>query len=143
MRYLLDTNICIYLIKKKPRQVLQKFDEHSVGDIGVSAITVSELQYGVSKSQHPARNNQALTRFLLPLVVADFDELAAASYGKIRAVLEVQGKPIGAMDLLIAAHAIRLNTVLVTNNVKEFSRIADLEVVNWAGIGGPKGIDRL
>ena len=131
MRYLLDTNICIYLIKKRPRQVLEKFNAYSVGEIGVSSITVAELQYGVRKSQHPVKNQQALKQFLLPLVIADFDEQAAIAYGEVRAILEAQGTPIGPLDTLIAAQAISLDVTLVTNNVKEFSRVQGLRFENW------------
>ena len=120
MKYLLDTNICIYVIKRKPLQVLQKFSACSVGEIGVSSITVAELQYGVHKSQHLLQNQRALTQFLLPLVIADFDDQAAVAYGKIRAALEAQGTPIGSLDTLIAAHALGLDVTLVTNNTREF-----------------------
>jgi tRNA(fMet)-specific endonuclease VapC len=132
MRLLLDTNICIYLIKKKPRSVLQKFNACSAGEIGVSSITVAELQFGVRKSQYPSQNQRALEQFLVPLVVVDFDYKAAIVYGKIRALLESQGKPIGSLDMLIAAHALSLNLTLVTHNTREFSRVPDLSVTDWA-----------
>lgn len=132
MKFLLDTNICIYLIKKKPPQVLEKFKSYSVGEIGVSSITVAELQYGVEKSQRPAQNRKALSQFLIPLVIADFDDQAAEAYGKARAALEAQGTLIGALDTLIAAHALSLGVTLVTNNTREFSRVADLRLTNWA-----------
>jgi tRNA(fMet)-specific endonuclease VapC len=132
MRYLLDTNICIYLIKKRPHRLMEKFNAYSVGEIGVSSITVAELQYGVRKSQHPVKNQQALQQFLLPLVIADFDEQAAIAYGEVRAVLEAQGTPIGPLDTLIAAQAISLDVTLVTNNVREFSRVQGLRFENWA-----------
>lgn len=132
MRFLLDTNMCIYLIKKMPPQVLEKFKDYPVGEIGVSSITVAELQYGIEKSQRPAQNRRALRQFLIPLVIADFDEQAAHAYGKARTALEVQGTPIGALDTLIAAHALSLGVTLVTNNTREFSRVADLRLANWA-----------
>ncbi|MGK7899238.1 MAG: type II toxin-antitoxin system VapC family toxin [Xenococcus sp. (in: cyanobacteria)] len=131
MKFLLDTNICIYIIKRKPREVLQKFTTYQVGDIGVSSITVAELEFGVQKSQFPARNQQALTQFLLPLKIVDFDRAAAIVYGDIRVTLEKQGTPIGSLDTLIAAHAISLDVILVTNNVKEFNRVSNLELENW------------
>lgn len=131
MNYLLDTDTCIYLIKKRPANVLHRFEAHPVGEIGVSSITAAELQYGVHKSQHVAQNQQALQRFLAPLVIAGFDERAAEVYGLIRARLESAGKPIEAMDTLIAAQAVSLGVTLVTNNEREFSRIPDLRVVNW------------
>lgn len=132
MKYLLDTNICIYIIKRKPLEVLQKFNTCHLGEIGVSSITVAELQYGVQKSLHPAQNHDALEQFLIPLAIADFDEQAALIYGRIRAILEAQGTPIGSLDLLIAAQALSLDLTLVTNNTREFFRIPDLRVANWA-----------
>jgi len=99
---------------------LEKFNAYSVGEIGVSSITVAELQYGVQKSQRPVKNQQALKQFLLPLVVADFDEQAAVAYGEVRAVLEARGTPIGPLDTLIAAQAISLDVTLVTNNARVF-----------------------
>lgn len=117
MKCLLDTNICIYIIKKKPSQVLQKFNAYSVGDIGISSITVAELEFGVHKSKFSERNQQALSMFLLPLTVVDFDAAAAHLYGIIRATLEKQGTPIGSLDTLIAAHALSLQVTLITNNV--------------------------
>ncbi len=131
MKYLLDTNICIYLIKQKPPKVLKHFKSHAVGDIGISSITLAELRYGVSKSQHIERNRQALDEFILPLEIEDFDEKAAAEYGTIRADLEKAGKPIGSMDMLIAAHALAFGATLVTNNTKEFKQIRSLKVVDW------------
>jgi tRNA(fMet)-specific endonuclease VapC len=131
MKYLLDTNICIYIIKKKPASVRAKFEEQVVGDIGVSSITIAELYYGVQKSQHPEKNRLALEQFLIPLAIADFDYYAAMISGNIRAILEQQGTPIGGLDLLIAAHALSLNLTLVTNNIKEFKRIPELKVENW------------
>ena len=132
MRYLLDTNICIYLIRQKPLQVIERFNAYSIGEIGVSSITVSELWYGVAKSERRNINEQALRQFLLPPVVAAFDEGAAEIYGQIRAALGKQGQPIGAMDTLIAAHAQSLGAVLVTNNEGEFSRVSGLIIENWA-----------
>jgi tRNA(fMet)-specific endonuclease VapC len=133
MRYLLDTNICIYLIKQKPVEVLEKFNAYSVGEIGVSSITVSELWYGVAKSEYRKANQKALEQFLLPLIVVEFDEGAAEIYGEIRVALEKEGGPIGAMDMLIAAHAVSMGVVLVTNNEREFSRVPNLIVENWVG----------
>lgn len=134
MRYLLDTNICIYVIKQRPLRVMEKFRACDVGDIGVSSITVSELWYGVAKSQHQAANSKALRQFLLPLNVVNFDERAAEAYGEIRAALEQAGEPIGGMDLLIAAQAVSLGIPLVTNNEREFTRAPNLIVENWASV---------
>jgi tRNA(fMet)-specific endonuclease VapC len=133
MKFLLDTNICIYLIKRKPLKVLQKFNAYQVGDIGVSSITVAELEFGIQKSQFPSKNQTALTQFLLPLQIADFDHAAAVIYGNIRATLAKQGTPIGSLDTLIAAHALSLKVTLITNNLKEFSRVPNLKLDNWVG----------
>jgi tRNA(fMet)-specific endonuclease VapC len=131
MKYLLDTNICIYIIKKKPPEVLQKFSSYGLGEIGLSSITVAELQYGVQKSQAVERNEKTLEKFISPLEIAAFDFKASLIYGKIRAQLEAKGTPIGPLDTLIAAHAMSLNVTLVTNNTREFLRIPDLKVINW------------
>jgi len=131
MRYLLDTNICIAIIKGKPPKALRRFDRLSAGDVGISTITLAELRYGIAKSQNIERNSQALEEFLLPLEVADFDESAASAYGTVRADLENAGRPIGPLDTQIGAHALSLNSVLVTNNAAEFRRIKALEVENW------------
>ena len=132
MKYMLDTNICIYVIRQKPAAVVQKFLEHDPNEICVSAITHAELMYGVEKSQFPERNLTALTLFLSSISVLEFDLKAAMAYGKIRAGLERNGTPVGAMDMLIAAHAQSEGITLVTNNTREFSRIDDLQIENWA-----------
>lgn len=131
MKFLLDTNICIYIIKQKPLEVLHKFNTYQVGDIGISSLTVAELEFGVQKSQYPAKNQQALAQFLLPLEIVNFDYAAATIYGDIRARLEKQGTPIGSLDTLIAAHALSLQVILITNNIKEFSRVPNLKSENW------------
>ncbi len=134
MKVLLDTNACIFVIKQKPASVLSRVAAMAVGDIGVSSITVAELQFGVAKSQHVAQNQAALEQFLAPLEIVDFDTDAAAAYGRIRAKLEAAGTPIGALDTLIAAHALSLGMTLITNNVREFARVPDLTVEDWADI---------
>ncbi len=131
MKYLLDTNICIYIIKHSPPSVIKKFHTLIIGDIGISTITLSELEYGVAKSSHKSKNEEALSKFIMPLEILEFDSAAASVYGKLRAELEINGKPIGSMDMLIAAHALSLNVILVTNNEKEFTRIKNLQVENW------------
>lgn len=131
MKLMLDTNTCIYIIKNKPPKVLKRFISHSVGDIGISSITLAELRYGVAKSQHVQKNKEALEEFILPLEIADFDENAAKSYGTVRAALEKAGRPVGAMDLLIGAHALCLGVTLVTSNTREFRQIKNLSVVDW------------
>lgn len=131
VQYVLDTNICIYIIKQKPIEVFEKFKMFTLGSVGISSITLSELTYGAEKSSMPGKNLEALRRFIAPLELLDFDENAAFEYGKIRTVLEKRGEIIGAMDLLIGAHAKSLNACLVSNNLKEFSRIEGLKTENW------------
>ncbi|MFT4099720.1 MAG: type II toxin-antitoxin system VapC family toxin [Burkholderiaceae bacterium] len=130
MRYLLDTNICIYLINRKPPEVFQHFEGLAVGDIGISSITGAELACGVAKSGS-ARNSQALEKFLAPLDVIAFDATAMHHYGPLRARLEKDGIPIGPLDMLIAAHALALGYTLVTSNLREFERVPGLALENW------------
>ena len=131
MRLMLDANICIALIKQKPASILNKFNDFQVGDICISSVTLAELRYGVAKSQFQEKNQAALDDFILPLEIAVFDESAASYYGALRASLERKGTPIGAMDLMIGAHALSQNLTIVTNNVREFNRIPNLVVVDW------------
>ena len=130
-KVMLDTNICIYLIKNKPIEVKEKFNDYEVGEICISSITVSKLYYGVYKSQMIEKNLQALALFLAPLNIVDYNEKASIEYGKIRAGLESAGKVIGSLDTLIAAHALSLGVTLVTNNTKEFERVNGLKLENW------------
>lgn len=132
MTYMLDTNICIYAIKNKPEQVLRRLHDHLPDGLCISAITLAELEHGVEKSSQPEKNAAALIQFLSILDVLPFDDLAAVEYGKIRAYLQKQGTPIGTMDMLIAAHARAEGIVLVTNNVREFERVPELNIENWA-----------
>jgi tRNA(fMet)-specific endonuclease VapC len=131
MRFMLDTNICIYIIKRKPLQVLNKLRKCTIADVGISSITLSELEYGVAKSTKPTQNREALSNFLAPLEIIPFDDRAAFHYGEIRAYLERKGQPIGAMDMLIASQARSLSVTLVTNNTREFERIPKLSLENW------------
>ncbi len=133
MIYLLDTDICIYIIKHRPPEVRRRFEGHDVGDICVSAIAVAELEFGAAKSKWPAQARQALAQFLLPLVILDFDRAAAEAYGRLRAALEAQGKLIGANDMLIAAQAISAGLTLVSKNAREFGRVPGLRFENWGG----------
>jgi tRNA(fMet)-specific endonuclease VapC len=131
MEYIFDTNICIYLIKRRSKQVVKHLESVEVGNVGISTITISELNYGVQKSDFPEKNEQALINFLMPFEILEFDYDAAYAYGKIRQKLESQGTPIGAMDMLIGAHAMSSGLTLVTNNEKEFERIEGLRIENW------------
>lgn len=127
---LLDTNICIYIINARPPEVLACFHAYRLGEIGISSVVAAELAYGVAKSGS-ARNRSALEMFLAPLEVLPFDDRAVWAYGDLRAELERQGQPIGAMDTMIAAHARAIDAVLVTNNTREFSRVSGLRLENW------------
>ncbi len=131
MRYLLDTNICIFIIKRKPAPVLARLEAALRAGVGISAITLSELEYGIQKSSRIQLNALNLLRFLTPFDILPFDESAAREYGKIRAALEKKGRPIGGMDMLIGAHAKSMNATLVTNNAEEFDRIDDLHIEDW------------
>ena len=132
MTYMLDTNICIYAIKNKPEQVLEKLKQNLSNGICISAITLAELQHGVEKSINPEKNSMALLQFLSILDILPFDDLAAVEYGKICAYLQKRGTPIGTIDMLIAAHAKTENLIIVTNNVREFERVPNLKIENWA-----------
>jgi tRNA(fMet)-specific endonuclease VapC len=129
--FVLDTNICIYLIKARPPEVLEHLRATPVARMALSAVTVAELMYGVEKSMHPARNREALAALLAPLRVEPFDDRASEVYGRVRAELERQGNPIGALDTMIAAHALALNATLVTNDTREFERVNGLRLTNW------------
>ena len=131
MHYLLDTNICIYLIKKRPLEVLERFREHSPEDVAISTITLFELQYGIEKSQYQKRSQDALSKFFQPLNLIDIDRSSAVESAKIRAQLEKKGLPIGPYDLLIAGLARSRDMILVTNNTKEFERVVGLHLENW------------
>ena len=132
MIYMLDTNICIYTMKRKPEQVLRRFQRELDEGLCISSITLAELEYGMRHSSDPVRNEQALLRFLAPLSILPFGASAASEYGEIRAYLQSRGTPIGPLDMLIAGHARAENLILVTNNVREFERVPDLEIENWA-----------
>ena len=131
IRYLLDTNVCIELIRGRGAAVLSRLRRCAVGEVGMSSITLAELARGVAKSSDPGRNQLALAQFCAPLEALPFDSFAAVAYGEVRAVLERADRPIGPMDMLIAAHARALEATLVTNNVREFRRVTGLTVENW------------
>ena len=132
MRYMLDTNICIYVIKHKPETVFQKLQNINPEDVCISSVTYAELVHGVEKSIAVEKNRLALSMLLANMEILDFDADAADCYGKIRAGLERKGTPIGPLDMMIAGHAQSLGYTVVTNNVKEFSRVAALKIEDWA-----------
>jgi tRNA(fMet)-specific endonuclease VapC len=131
IQYLLDTNICIFIIKRKPADAIERLRQSQISEVGISSITLSELEYGVAKSSKPEQNQIALAQFLAPIEILSYDHEAAQIYGQLRAFLERQGKPIGSLDMLIAAHALSLDCILVTNNEKEFDRVPNLKIDNW------------
>ncbi len=131
MIYMLDTNICIYVINARPAKVLERFRQERIGSVGISSVTAAELAFGVAKSGS-ARNREALEMFLAPLEILPFDDSVIWYYGDLRAGLERRGQAIGALDTMIAAHALASNTILVTNNTREFARVPELRLQNWA-----------
>ena len=131
MKYMLDTNTCIYIIKRKPVEVIAHFRQLQISQVSISSITLSELEYGVIKSSRPAQNHSALAQFLAPIEILHYGDAAAQHYGELRVYLEKQGTPIGSLDMLIAAHALSTGCILITNNVKEFERVPNLKIDNW------------
>jgi len=131
MKYLLDTNICIELIRQKSQTLIKRLVACTPGEVAVSTISVAELAYGVQKSTQTTKNQAALEQFLLPLEIANFDQRASLTYGKIRATLEREGNIIGAMNMLIGSHALSMDLILVTHNTSEFQRIPNLKLKDW------------
>lgn len=131
MMYMLDTNICIYIIKRKPTSVMEQLNRKMSSGIAISAIALAELEYGVFMSEHKEKNADALALFLALPAILPFDEDAAAEYGRVRASLRRKGTPIGPLDELIAAHAKAQKLTLVTNNTREFERVEGLRVEDW------------
>jgi tRNA(fMet)-specific endonuclease VapC len=131
VRYLLDTNICIYIHRHRPAEVLARFQQLKPGEAAISVITWGELLYGAEKSQQRDRSMRILEEFTASVPVVPIPEGAGRVYGSIRAALEAKGEPIGNNDLWIAAHARTTGLTLVTNNEREFKRVAGLKVRNW------------
>jgi tRNA(fMet)-specific endonuclease VapC len=128
---MLDTNICIYIIKKKPTDIIERLRQTRISQVGISSITLSELEYGVAKSSKPDQNQFALAQFLAPLEILPYGDEPAQQYGGLRAFLEKKGAPTGSFDMLIAAHALSIGCILITNNEKEFIRVPGLKIDNW------------
>jgi tRNA(fMet)-specific endonuclease VapC len=131
-RYLLDTNICIYIAKHRPAPVRRRFEQSAPGELAMSVVTFGELRHGAEKSQERARALAVLTALAETISVLGLPAEAGAHYGQIRAALERSGQPIGNNDLWIAAHALAAGLTLISNNQREFARIAALAVENWA-----------
>lgn len=132
VRYLLDTNICIYIAKRRPPEVAGRFERLHPGEVGMSMITYGELLLGAEKSQHPKQAADRLERFVVLVPVLSLPDESPRHYARIRAELERAGTPIGANDLWIAAHALTSGLVLVSNNLREFGRVSGLQTENWA-----------
>lgn len=130
MRWMLDTDTCIAVIKKHP-MALKKLRGKAIGEVGISSITLGELAFGAAKSTRPAAAREALNEFLLALEISAFDEGAALRYGEVRGALERRGGAIGPLDTLIGSHAQRLDVTLVTHNTREFMRIGALRLEDW------------
>ncbi len=135
MKWMLASDTCIAVIKRQPEAALKKLRGKTIGQVGISSITLSELSFGAARSTRPAQNLEALREFLLPLDVAPYDELCAFRYGLVRASLETKGRPIGALDALIAAHALAIDAVLVTHNTRELARVVGLQLEDWLKTG--------
>lgn len=131
MKWLLDTNTCISIIRRRPDLALRRLRGKPIGQVGISSITLAELEFGAAKSSRSEQARLALIEFLLPLEIVDFDASAAGVYGLVRAALEKKGRPIGPLDTLIAAHALDIESVLVTNNTREFRRVPGLAIEDW------------
>jgi tRNA(fMet)-specific endonuclease VapC len=131
MKWMLDTDTCIAIIKRQPPNALKKLRGKSIGQVGLSSMTLGELAYGAAKSGRPQAAAAALTEFLLALEVAPFDADAAHTYGRVRARLAQLGTPIGPLDTIIGAHALTVDAILVTHNTREFARIEGLRVEDW------------
>lgn len=131
MRLLLDTNICIYALNRRPPEVLERLEAIGSTGVALSVITVLELRHGAHKSQHSEKSHSKLDHFLSPMRILPFDEKAAAETAKLRAHLEMQGQKIGDLDSLIAGHALARDLILVSNKLREFNRVPQLRTENW------------
>jgi tRNA(fMet)-specific endonuclease VapC len=131
MRYLLDTDICSYIIRKRPQNLIDKFKSIHLGEIGISVITVCEFESGIPGSSHPEKLRSAIDTFLSPFSILDFQQTDAISFGIIDSSLKLKGTPIGDMDTMIASQALSRGLILVTNNVKHYSRIPHLTYESW------------
>jgi tRNA(fMet)-specific endonuclease VapC len=131
MKYLIETSTCIELIRRRPIELVKRMAKLRTRDFALSVITVAELQYGVEKSSQSAQEREALDEFFVPFAILDFDFEATVAYGKVRAALQAAGTPIGSLDMLIAAHAVSRNLILVTRNLKEFKRVPGLKAEDW------------
>lgn len=131
MKWMLDTDTCMAVIRRQPEKALKKLRGKNIGQVGISSVTLSELSFGVEASARPEQNLEALREFLLPLEIAAYDETCAFRYGPIRAKLKKKGRPIGSLDTMIAAHALALDAILVTHNTRELGQVEGLRLEDW------------
>jgi len=131
MKYLLDTDICSYIIRKRPKSVIDKFKSIPLGDIGISVITVCEFESGIPGSSNPEKLRSAIDTFLSPFSIVEYLQSDAIAFGKVDYFLQSKGIPIGDMDTLIASQAISRELILITNNVKHYSRVPGLKYESW------------
>jgi len=131
MKWMLDTDACIAIIKREPQKALRKLQGKSIGQVGISSVTLSELTFGAEASARPEQNLEALREFLFPLEITPYDETCAFRYGSVRAKLKKKGRPIGSLDTMIAAHALALDVILVTHNTREFGQVEGLQLQDW------------
>lgn len=130
--YLLDTNICIYAIKSKSQNLLDKVEFEFKNGIFISSLTIAEMEYGISNSMHPERNRMSLLEFLTVFNILNFNEKEAIPYGMLKTELKCAGQLIGPIDMLLAGQALSNNLTLVTNNTKGFSQIRNLKLEDWS-----------
>ncbi len=133
-RFMLDTNICVDSLRSHAADLFNRLRQFQIDEIAISSITFAELQYGAAKSARRGRHQEVLAQFCAPLLILPFDDLAAESYGKVRATLEGADTPKGPLDTLIASHALSLDMTLVTSNEREFRRVVGLRVENWRAL---------
>jgi tRNA(fMet)-specific endonuclease VapC len=131
MRFMLDTNICIEMLRAGSRKMVSRLKQHQIDDVAICSVTLAELQYGAAKSARPAHHAMLIAQFCAPIAIMAFDHAAAETYGTVRAALERAGTPIGPLETLIASHALSLDLTLVTSNDREFQRVKGLRVENW------------
>ncbi len=131
MKYMLDTNLCIDIMRERSPSALEKLQAVHPRDVCVSSVTLSELEYGACRSSNPAKNRLLIAEFMTPIDIAPYDDTCALYYGRVRSELESQGRRIGPLDTMIAAHALALDAILVTDNEREFRRVPGLNIENW------------
>lgn len=131
MKYMLDTNVCIFLLNRSRPELTRRIVSHRASDFVLSAVTAAELYFGIEKSEHRVKSLKRLEQLLAEIDAAPFDQGAARAYGAVRATLSRKGKSLGPLHTLIAAHALALGVTLITHNIKEFQRVRELRIESW------------